>query len=137
MATRHEFQVVEGIAASADLSAKQYYFVELSTGQIAVCNAEGDSAVGVLADKPEAAGRIGQVVRLGGVMVVAGAAVSVGDKIKCDSSGRAITVDPTGAGGDAGHAVLGEARSAATAAGQVISALINCINPPVAANTYT
>ena len=126
----------EGIEASADLSSYQYYFVELSTGQLAVCNAAGDQAVGVLTDKPDAQGKIGQVARFGGVKVVAGEAISVGDKITTGADGKAEVVDPTGAGGDAGYAVLGEARSAATADGQIISAIINCINPPCAANQY-
>lgn len=138
MAVQKAFAVVETYPASADLSSNQYYFVERSTGQLAACNAAGDVAtMGVLQDKPTAQGRPGEIVRMGFTKVVASAAITAGDKITTTNAGKAVTVDPTGAGGDAGYAVLGEALETATADGQIISAVINCINPPCAANTYS
>ena len=137
MAATYSFRLTEAMPASADLSAKQYYFVELSTGKLAVCNAAGDFALGVLQDTPDAADKYGEVTVFGGTQVVAGAAVDVGEYITTDANGKAIPVDPVGSGGDAGNAVLGIARSAATADGQRINAVINCINPASAANTYS
>ena len=47
------------LPASADLSTKQFLFVEVTTGELTVCNAAGDFACGVLQDKPDAAGKPG------------------------------------------------------------------------------
>lgn len=137
MAGTYPFRLTEGLPASADLSTKQYYFVELSTGKLAVCNAAGDFALGVLQDTPDAADKTGEVTFFGGTQVVAGAAVDVGEYITTDANGKAIPVDPLGSGSQDGFAVLGIARSAATADGQRINAIINCINPAAASNTYT
>ncbi len=80
-----------GLAAGADLSAHQYKFVKLNgTGQVVVCGAAGESAFGVLQDKPNAAGKAACVATLGVSKVVAGAAVAPGDLVTTDAQGRAV-----------------------------------------------
>lgn len=117
-----------GWPASADLSASQYKFVELTTGELTVCNAAGDFAVGVLVNKPTAQGQTGDVIVLGPSKVVAGAAITAGALVTTDNAGRAVTVAPTG-GGQADSAILGRAMSDASQAGDIIGVWVNCINP--------
>lgn len=76
--------------ASADLSTKQYYFVTLnSSKQLAVAGANVE-CIGVLQDKPSAAGVGGQVRCFGISKVVCGGTFAAGDKIASDSSGKAV-----------------------------------------------
>jgi hypothetical protein len=81
------------VLASADLSASQFCFVTLNgSGQLALPSAGGD-AIGVLQDKPDAAGRVGLVGLLEGsgrLKVVAGATLTPGQKVQSDASGHAI-----------------------------------------------
>jgi len=81
------------LPANADLSASQFCFVAVnSSGNIALPSAGGD-CVGVLQDKPDAAGRMGEVGMLnmsGRLKVIAGATVAPGDKVQSDASGHAI-----------------------------------------------
>lgn len=82
--------------ANADLSAKQYYFVELvAGGKVDVANATTDLAVGVLQDTPAASGRNCSVAVLGTTKVVAGAAISEGAKVAPTAAGKAQTAVST------------------------------------------
>jgi hypothetical protein len=81
------------VPASADLSAKQFYFGTINaSGQVAI-TAAGAAADGVIADKPAAAGRPCAFYTVPGmvVKVMCGAAVSNGDLLDVDASGKAIT----------------------------------------------
>lgn len=81
------------VEASADLSASQFRFVSVdSSGQLAVTGA-GALTLGVLQDKPAAAGRASEVGLLNGsgrLKVTAGGTVAAGDKVMSDATGRAI-----------------------------------------------
>lgn len=83
---------------------------------------QGDKALGVSQDAPAVAA--GQAVRVcvrGTCKVLAGAAVAIGDTVYVlDSSGRVGTI-PTAANNFA----VGRARTAATAAGDLISIEVN------------
>lgn len=115
--------------ASADLSTKQYLFVELDgSQQLQVCNAAGDFAFGVLQDKPSAQARVGEVVIMGPTKVVAGEAITKGSLITVDNVGRAVVCTPIGAV-EADSAILGRALETAGAAGNIIGAWVNCVNP--------
>lgn len=105
------------LEAGADLSAGQYHFVKMSSGQIVLCSVIGEEAVGVLNDKPEAAGIAGKVAIGGVVKVTAGAAVAQDALVMTNASGRAITATAT-------NVALGTALSAAGADGEVISVLL-------------
>jgi hypothetical protein len=118
-----------GWPASGDLSSAQYKFVELTTGQLTVCNAAGDFALGVLTNKPAAAGRSGNVVIFGPTKVKCGGAVTAGDLVTTDNAGLAVTVNPIGGAGDVNKAILGRAMSTSSGTGEVISVWVNCINP--------
>jgi hypothetical protein len=107
------------VEASADLSASQYKFVDINAdGQIAVVATKGAKCVGVLQDKPSAAGRAGAVAVGNVCKVAAGAAVDAGTEVICDTTGRAIAKDA------AGQFVMGTARETATAAGDIIAVMI-------------
>lgn len=114
----------ETFYANEDLSAKQFYIVK-STGLsganklAALCLSSTGTgskcAIGVLQNASSSTHAV--IVRLmGRTKVVAGAAVSYGDFITPNGSGQAISVATSGA------RVLGIARSASTASGQIIEA---------------
>jgi len=96
--------------AAADLSAKQYFLTKIDTdGKVALCG-DGESFIGSLCNKPES-GEVAQVVVLGVGKVVAGGAITAGDKIASDADGKAKTavvgtVD-TSDGGAADDPVIG------------------------------
>lgn len=113
------YQNVETLTfeAGADLSAGQYHFVKLSSGQVVLCSVIGEDAVGVLFDKPAAQGRAGKVAIAGIVKVTAGAAVAQDALVMTNASGRAITATAT-------NVALGTALKAASADGEVIPVLL-------------
>lgn len=77
--------------ANTDLSTKQYYFVDLdSDGDVVVAGA-GNTFVGVLGNKPSAAGQAAEVMFSGVVPVVCGGTVAAGAPVKSDSNGKAVT----------------------------------------------
>lgn len=81
--------------ANADLSAKQYYFLELlSTEKVDVCNSASDLAFAVLQNKPKS-GEAAQVrVAPGSKTKVvsdgSGTAIAVGDYVGTSSTGKGI-----------------------------------------------
>lgn len=80
--------------AAGDLSAAgQFRFVAKNTtdNQVAVVASAGTAAMGVLLNKPDAAGRDAEVAFAGRVKVVAGGTVTAGDLVQSDGSGDAIT----------------------------------------------
>ncbi|NPV72075.1 MAG: DUF2190 family protein [Firmicutes bacterium] len=116
------------LEAAADLSASQYRFVRVdANGRAALCGA-GQPAVGVLQNKPSAAGQAAQVRALGITKVVAGAAIAKGALVASDASGQAVAATVTTAntttGALTGSHVAGIALEAAAAAGGVISVLL-------------
>lgn len=106
------------VPASADLSAKQFYFGTVNaSGQVAVVGA-ALAADGVIGDKPAAQGRPcamqtmpGQIAR-----VMAGAAFANGALLEADATGRAVT--------QAAGKILAKALAAATAAGDIVPVLL-------------
>lgn len=116
MATQESLTTVT-LIAGADLSAKQYLFVELANdGQIDPVGSAGGDAVGVLQNDPDAAGKAATVAISGISKVVCGGTVTVGDKVQSDNAGKALTA----ASGD--H-VLGRAL-ATGASGEIIPVLL-------------
>ena len=81
--------LIPGLTASADLSAKQYYFVKISgANTVTVCAATTDKPIGILQNAPvsgEAA-----VVAMSGVSKVSGDAnLAAGDSVGTSSDGQA------------------------------------------------
>jgi hypothetical protein len=106
-----------GVPASADLSSDQFLFVTTnSSGQLAL-TAAGAVADGILQDKPNGQGVEGQVGILGVSKVVTGAAVTAGDALMVDGSGRAITAT-------AGNWVRARALASSGGAGVIIPVLL-------------
>lgn len=111
--------------AAADLSANQYYFVELSAAQtVNVCNAITDVAIGVLQNDPNAAGAAATVAIEGTTKVVAGAAIAAGAKVAPTAAGKAQTAVTT-------QFPRGIALEAAGADGDVIEILLLPIGPAI------
>jgi len=78
--------------AGEDLSSAQFKFVTLeSDGQVDLADAAGERAIGVLLNKPDAAGKAATVAITGKVMVEAGATVAAGAQLQTNAAGEAIT----------------------------------------------
>jgi len=112
--------------AGADLSAKQFYFVKLSgTGRgVVVCDGATDKPIGVLQNKPTS-GQIAEVMVVGLSKVSADADLAIDALIGTSGDGQADAKTP---GTDTTEYVVGRVVDENTAAGGLVSALINCIN---------
>lgn len=112
MATQQNTQLISQLAA-ADLSTKQYYFVEETAAKtVNTTNAITDIALGVLQNKPTT-GQAASVAVGGTTKVVAGAAIAAGAKVAPMASGKAQTAAST-------QFPRGIALEAATADGDLI-----------------
>jgi hypothetical protein len=113
--------------AAADLTTHQYKFVELdSAGKVVLCNAAADLPIGVLQNKPntgEAA-----TVRVSGISKVSAdaALATIGTLIGTSADGQA---DAKIVGTDVTEYVVGRTLTTAANAGEIVSALIDCIAP--------
>ena len=110
--------------ASADLSAKQFYFVKLaSSTTVAVCAAVTDKPIGVLQNKPESGEQA--VVRVFGISKIsADATLAAGDVIGTSADGQA---QPISLGSETTVHVSGQAIEAGSA-GETLTAFINITN---------
>lgn len=125
-----------GAVAGADLSAaaNQYKFVKYSAAPaVVLCSAVTDKPCGVL-QAPAASSALGEavdVVALGMTKLQGDGVATVGDDVGPNADGRAVAnvwgVDKT-------HFIAGHIvdRDAAGAAGSLLTAIVNCINPPLA-----
>lgn len=100
--------LAEGLMASADLSAKQYYAVVLnaSTNRYvsAVSNANAPEVpIGILQNDPDAAGKAAEVGIFGVLKAIYGGNVVRGNSLSIDDTGRLIADATTEA--EAGGAV--------------------------------
>lgn len=83
--------VPESYKAAGDLSTKKHYFMKMSADStVTTCSGVTDKPVGVLYNKPAAAGRAAQVVPRGRVEIVAGGTVAAGDKVGTHSDGTVV-----------------------------------------------
>jgi len=114
-------------AANADLSTKLYFLVKRHTtaGQVALVAGATDIPVGLLQNKPAAAGRAAEVMMLGWSKadVEATTDIAIGDKLGPNTDGRLIkkTTDK-----DVVNAIAEEAATSAT--GDIITVMVF---PPV------
>lgn len=109
MAYEGQCITLPGLTAAADLSTKQFYFVKKNTtdNQVALCSVDGEVVLGVLQNKPAAAGRAATVVVHGVTKVVASETLTAGDKIGTDNAGKAKIVEISATGADVGDYVYG------------------------------
>lgn len=91
MAYEANLQIIPGLVSAADLSAKQFTFVNVdSNGKVAANTTEGAVVAGVLQDAPTAADLPASPAFAGVTKVVAGATVTPDDQLMSDTAGRAI-----------------------------------------------
>ena len=114
----------ESFSAENDLSAKQFYAVELSAAnQVDVCDALDDLVIGVLQNKPEA-NQAAQVRMLGITRWVSdgsSTAIAAGDYVRTDASGKAVKC-PTAT--EEHNRAAGIALSASSADGTIIDVFL-------------
>lgn len=85
----------ESFVAAGDLSTKKHYFMKLSADRtVTTCAAVTDKPIGVLYNKPAAAGRAAQIAVEGRVEIVAGGTVAAGDKVGTHSDGTVVAYVP-------------------------------------------
>lgn len=112
------------LLAGADLSSSQFLFVKMHTtaNQVVKCATDAEIYLGVLQNEP-ASGSEARVMTTGVTKVVAGGAISVGDKIGTDTAGKAKTIETT-TGADVGDYFGAVALESASAANEVIAILL-------------
>ena len=76
--------------AVADYRTKQHLFMTLSAADTVTITGAGGIILGVLQNKPNI-NRACEIRRLGITKITAGDTIAVGDKLKSDSAGRAVT----------------------------------------------
>lgn len=102
------------LVAGEDLSAKQYYIVQLdASGDVEVGEGATDLLVGVLQNKPES-GENAIYRFLGTTKVIASAAIAIGALVTTTNAGKAVTTTTDK------DVVIGRALEAAGAAGDII-----------------
>lgn len=84
------------LPAAGDLSAKQYRFLAVDTnGQVDAVATQGNDPVGVLCNKPDAAGKAAEIAVYGIAKVVAAGAINPGAKVMSNNAGAAIAATST------------------------------------------
>lgn len=106
------------LPAAADLSAAQFKLLTVNSSGNAALAGATSLVVGVLQNKPDAAGKAATVAYAGVSKVVAGGSITAGARVTADANGAAV------AAASAGDAVLGVALATASS-GDLIPVLIN------------
>ena len=115
-----------GYTASADLSAKQFYFVKISGDRtVTVCSAVTDIPIGVLQNAPTS-GQAAEVCVIGHTKVSSDGTLTRGTPIGTSSDGQAVTY---AAGTDTTKYLVGQGLSSTTTAGHIVEAYVNCASP--------
>jgi hypothetical protein len=92
MAYEGALKTVPGLVAGADLSSAQFRFGKINTsGKVVVATAAGEYCDGVIQNDPDAADKAVTLANGGVTKLVAGGAVTAGDRIMTDANGAAIT----------------------------------------------
>ncbi len=116
MATQQNAQTVT-IPAGSDLSAKQYYFMDVVSGKLSVAG-DGTRVAGVLTNDPDAADKPGTLQYGGIAKVIAGGSITSGAGVASSSTGTAVAA----AGSDF---VCGISTSAGTiSSGEIVEVLL-------------
>lgn len=97
--SQNNYGANKGYKAGSDLSTKQWYLVkQTAVDTVDITSAGTDLVMGVIQNKPKS-GEIADVLRVGGgatLKVKIGGTVSIGDRLKSDSSGRGVTTTTSG-----------------------------------------
>lgn len=109
------------LVAGADLSALQYRFVKLNaSGQVVAITADTDQPIGILQDKPAAAGRSAEVMCNGISKLVGAQAMTAGNKVGPSANGRGDDTSPT--------TPCGQVLEGTGAADEIGTVAFNCLN---------
>jgi len=118
---------IPGLVASADLSAAQFKFVSLDASGDVQLATDGDVVIGVLQNKPDAAGEPCEIVVAGLTKVkIGGTGFDAGDAVMCASAAGVALEDDGTAGQKVGFAY--EDCTASTTGSVVVS----CLSGPLA-----
>lgn len=95
-----------GLTASATLASKQFYWVKVSgDNTVAVCDADGEFAIGIVQNNPAA--NEGASVEMNGVSkLLFGEAITAGQFVGTDNAGKGKRVEITNTGADVGDWAL-------------------------------
>ena len=109
--------------AAGDLSSDAGKIMQKNTtaDQVALATAATQVLIGILQNKPAAAGRAATVQVAGIAKVEAGAAITVGDLLTTDGAGLAITFVPTAA---TVEWIIGIAMTGAAAANEMVEVML-------------
>lgn len=119
-----------GVTASADLSAKQFYFVKMSgDNTVTVCAAATDKPSGVLQNTPTS-GQAAEVCVIGQTKLSSDAALTAGNLIGTSGDGQADAKTP---GTDTTEYTVGFVVAGSGAADEIATAFVNCAAPGRAA----
>lgn len=119
--------LMDTFEAAGDLSTKQYYYMKLTSTfrRITTCTGATDKPIGILQNKPDGVGKAALVMMVGITKGSADAALSIGDLVGTSADGQ---VDAKTPGTDTSEYVTGQVLEAATAAGDLITMTIDCLN---------
>lgn len=112
--------------AAGDLTASQYKFVKLSGLTLVAVAATTDKAVGVLENKPNAAGIAGTVMISGVCKVKASKAFAAGVNVFLAADGRVTDVEAT-------NEPVGVAESASSGSDSVVAVLLKPLGSVIGA----
>ena len=109
MAMEQPLFKIAGLRAGGDLSSDQFKCVKKNTtlDQVVRCTVDGEVVLGILQNKPDAAGKSAEVMAAGVSKVVAGGTLAVGDFWGTDGNGKAVTKQDTNTGADTGDFIMG------------------------------
>lgn len=91
MAFEGNLQIVPGLVAGGDLSAKQFYFAKVTASDVVTASVAGEPVDGVIQDKPDTAGQAVSVANSGVSKVVASGAIAKGARVQATATGKAVT----------------------------------------------
>lgn len=115
-----------GVTASADLSAKQYYFVKMSgVKTVTVCAATTDKPIGVLQNAP-VSGAEAEVCVIGVTKLSSDVALTAGNLLCTSSDGQGAVMTP---GTDTTKYTVGTAITTTANASELATAFVNCAAP--------
>lgn len=111
-----------GVTASADLSAKQFYFVKMSGEKtVTVCAATTDKPVGVLQNTPTS-GQAATVCAIGQTKISGDADLNYGDSIGTSVDGEAAAYTAS----DTTKYIVGQVIEGNTTAHGLVTAFVSC-----------
>lgn len=104
------------LPASGDLSTHQFKFMICNSSGQAALSGDGGVTIGILQNKPSAAGQAAEIQIVGRSKVVQAASITVGAKVAPDASGLASAFSA----GDSGTCILLENGGGASAIGSCL-----------------